>query len=461
MSGPHATWTSRAGFLFATIGFSVGLGNIWRFPWLAGENGGGAFVAVYLVCVAFVALPIVMAELLIGRRGGLTPAATMRKVALAEGRSPKWAIGGWIAILSVFMIGTFYGVIGGWTLAYFWNAISGQLQGVDAASAQALFDALLASPAMLIFWMLLFLLINILIVERGLQKGVERASSILMPLLFAMLLGLCLFALVSGDAVAGLSFLFVPDFSAITANTWLVALGQAFFSVGVGMAAMMLYGAFLPKSVRIPGTAAIVVAADTLVALLAGIAIFPFLFAQGLEPAQGPGLVFVVMPVALQASGFASVALAAFFALLSVAALTSMMSFFEMGAAWGEENGVKRRTMVWGGGVATAVVGLLTVFSLNHAADFHPLGFVPGFEGKTMFDTIDWLSSNLGLTIAGLISALFAGWVMAKDSTAEELGLDPASLAFRGWRFLLRWPVPLTIVALIAGALFGLGETTA
>jgi neurotransmitter:Na+ symporter, NSS family len=458
MSGPHATWTSRAGFLFATIGFSVGLGNIWRFPWLAGENGGGAFVLIYLCCVALITLPIVISELTIGRRGGMTPAATMRKLALAEGKSPKWAAGGWIAMVSVFLIGTFYCVIGGWTLAYIWYASSGELAGIDTAGAQSLFDALMASPAWLIFWMLLFLLANVLIVERGLQKGVERATSILMPLLFLMLIGLCILALAKGDAAAGLRFLFVPDFSVVKPGTWLTALGQAFFSVGVGMAGMMLYGAYLPKEVKIPGTAAVVASADTLVAILAGVAIFPFLFAQGLQPAQGPGLVFVVMPVALQGTGIASFALAVFFALLAVAALTSMIAFFELVAAWGEERGWNRRRTVWGMGASSAAFGLLTVFSLNLAADFHPLGFLAGFEGKTMFDVIDWLTSNLGLTLAGLISALFAGWVLSASSAADELHMRVTDPVFRIWRVLVRWVVPVVVVVLIAAALVGLGD---
>jgi len=460
MSGLHATWSSRAGFMFATIGFSVGLGNIWRFPWLAGENGGGAFVLIYLCCVALITLPIVIAELSIGRRGGLTPAASMRKLALAEGKSPKWAVGGWIAMGSAFLIGTFYCVIGGWTLAYILYAASGRLAGIDTAGAQALFDGLMASPAVLIFWTLLFLLANVLIVERGLQKGVERATTILMPLLFLMLIGLCILALAKGDAAAGLGFLFVPDFSVVKPGTWLAALGQAFFSVGVGMAGMMLYGAYLPKDVKIPGTAAVVASADTLVAILAGVAIFPFLFAQGLQPAQGPGLVFVVMPVALQGTGIASFALAVFFALLAVAALTSMIAFFELVAAWGEERGWKRRKTVWTMGSASAAFGLLTVFSLNLAADFHPLGFLPGFGEKTMFDVIDWLTSNLGLTLAGLVSALFAGWVLSANSAADELGVDLANPIFRLWRLLVRWVVPATIIVLICSAIWGLGQAS-
>jgi len=456
----HGTWSSRLAFLFATIGFSVGLGNIWRFPWLAGENGGGAFVIIYILCVALIALPIVIAELMIGRRGRLSPAASIAAVARAEGRSTGWRIGGIIAILSTFLISTFYVVIGGWTLAYCWYAATGALSGIDTPTAQALFDGLLASPSKLMFWTLMFLIPNVLIVGRGIQGGLERATKLLMPLLFATLVGLCILALVRGDAAAGLSFLFAPDFSEVGASTFAAALGQAFFSVGVGMAGMMMYGAYLPKDVKIPGTAAIVASADTLVAVLAGIAIFPFLFAQGLEPAQGPGLMFVVMPVALQSTGIAGPVAFAFFLLLAIAALTSAIALFETVVAVGEERGMRRSRSVYGLALAIGACSLLSVFSFNIWADVHPLSAIPGFAGKTFFDVIDWLTSNVGLTVAGLISALIAGRVMSSSAVADELGVSVNHPGFRLWRFLIRWPVPLAVAVLIVAAFLGLGETT-
>jgi NSS family neurotransmitter:Na+ symporter len=449
----HASWSSRLSFLFATIGFSVGLGNIWRFPWLAGENGGGAFVLVYLICVLTLVVPLAIAEFLIGRRGGLSPAASVAKLALAEGRSPAWRIGQIIAIVSVLGIGTFYCVIGGWTLAYSWKAATGQLTGLDTVSSKALFDSLLASIPQLAGWTALFLVATGAIVARGLNAGVERATGILMPILFLVIVALAIWALVAGDAKTGLTFLLAPDFSRIHLSTWVAAIGQAFFSVGIGMAGLMLYGAYLPKSVRLPGTAATVALADTSVALLAGVAIFPFLFAQGLEPAAGPGLVFVVMPVAFQAVGAATGIIAfLFFVLLAIAALTSIIGMIEVVAAIGAERGIRRAPLVWGSVALTFLFSFLTIFSFNIWAKVYPLAAVPGFETRTWFDTIDWLTSNVGLTLSGLTTAIFAGWVMSSDAVADELGVSPASGAFRAYRFLLRWPIPAAVLALIGAA---------
>jgi neurotransmitter:Na+ symporter, NSS family len=449
----HGSWSSRLSFLFATIGFSVGLGNIWRFPWLAGENGGGAFVLVYLICVLGLVVPLALAEFLIGRRGGLSPAASIARLAVAEGRNPGWRIGQQIAILSVFGIATFYCVIGGWTLAYSWKAASGELAGLDTVTSKTLFDSLLASIPQLAGWTALFLVATAAIVARGLNAGVERATGILMPILFLVIAALAVWALVAGDAKAGLTFLLAPDFLKINLSTWVAAIGQAFFSVGVGMAGLMLYGAYLPKSVRLPGVAATVALADTSVALLAGVAIFPFLFAQGLEPAAGPGLVFVVMPVAFQAVGPAAGFIAfLFFVLLAIAALTSIIGMLEVIAAIGAERGLRRAPLVWVTTGVTFLLSFLTIFSFNIWSAVHPLAAIPGFETRTWFDTIDWLTSNVGLTLSGLTTAIFAGWVMSSAAIADELGVSPASAGFRAYRFLLRYPIPAAVLALIIAA---------
>jgi NSS family neurotransmitter:Na+ symporter len=443
-------------FLFATIGFSVGLGNIWRFPWLAGENGGGAFVLVYLVCVLVLVVPLALAEFLIGRRGGLSPAASVARLAVVEGRSPAWQVGQIIAIISVLGIGTFYCVIGGWTFAYSWKAATGELSGLDSPASKALFDSLLASIPQLAFWTALFLVATAAIVARGLNAGIERATGILMPILFFVIAALAVWAVIAGDARAGLTFLLAPDFSKIHLATWVAAIGQAFFSVGIGMAGLMLYGAYLPRSVRLPGTAATVALADTTVALLAGVAIFPFLFAQGLEPAAGPGLVFVVMPVAFQAVGAATSIIAfLFFVLLAIAALTSIIGMFEVVAAIGAERGVRRAPLVWITTALTFALSFLTIFSFNIWSGVYPLAAVPGFETRTWFDTIDWLTANVGLTLSGLSTAIFAGWVMSSDAIADELGVSTASPGFRAYRFLLRWPIPAAVLALIVAAFTG------
>ncbi len=453
----HGQWSSRLVFLLAAVGFAVGLGNIWRFPYLAGVNGGGAFVLIYVLCVALVATPIIMAELVIGRRGRMTPVGALARLAAEAGRSEAWGLAGLVPMLAILGIASFYMVIGGWTLSYVWQAATGAFAGVTPAAAEARFNALLASPATLIAWQLLFILVNVLVVLRGLRQGIERASLVLMPALVLMLAGLVAYALATGDARDGLAFLFRPDFSQVTARTWVEALGQAFFSVSVGTAGLIVYGAYLPRRVGIAGSSAVIAASDTAVALLAGMAIFPFVFAYGLSPASGPGLMFVVMPVALSGTAAPGLLTFLFFLLIFVAALTSSIAILETLVAYAVERGVPRRRAVPWASVLVFLLGLLTVFSFNLLAGLYPLSFLPGFERRTFFDSIDWLTSNLGLTIGGLISAVFAGWVMSRAATSDELELRPETPLFRLWRFLLRWPVPAVILILIAVAFAGGG----
>ena len=449
-SPTHQHWSSRLTFLLATIGFSVGLGNIWRFPYLAGESGGGAFVLIYIVCVALIGVPIVMAELAIGRRGGLTPAATMSRIARDEKKSPLWGIAGGFVILTVFLIISYYGVIGGWTLHYVMLGASGALNAVDGETSGSTFNKLLSDPLLLIFWQTVFLGLNVLIVSRGIKRGIEAAVTILMPVLFILLVVLGVYGLIAGDAARGLSFLFRPDFSQVSAKTFLDAIGQAFFSVGVGMGAMMIYGAYLPKSVNIPSTSIVIAFSDTAVALIAGVVVFPFVFAYGVSPAEGPGLVFVTLPAAFAETGAGGIVTTAFFALLAVAAFTSSIALFELLVSWGEEHKWPRLPTALIAAAANWAVGLLTVFSLNRASEYYPLAFLPGYETATMFSAIDRLTSTVGLPLGGMFAALFAGYVMSRASIADELGLDPQGTAFKLWRFIIRWLAPAAIFTLLA-----------
>ncbi len=450
-SGVHQNWSSRMTFILATVGFSVGLGNIWRFPYLAGQNGGGAFVLIYMGCVLLIGIPIVMAELAIGRRGGKTPAATMGLIAARQNKSPIWAWAGGLAMLTGFLIVTYYSVIGGWTLHYVALGSTGALNNIDGETSGAIYKALLSNPWKLVFWQFVFLAINVAIVSRGLKGGIERAVTILMPTLFILLIALAIYGLIAGDAAQGLSFLFRPDFSQVTGQTFLDAMGQAFFSVGVGMAAMMTYGAYLPKTVNIPQTASIIAFADTSVALIAGMAIFPFVFALGLSPSEGPGLVFVTLPAALANLSGGGIAITAFFILLAVAALTSSIALFEVVSSWGEERGWSRQPTIIITAILCFIIGLLTVFSLNIASEFHPMSYIPGYETATMFGVLDRLTATVGLPLGGLFVALFAGWIMSRKSIALELSLDAEGLVFRTWSFLVRWPLPLVITALLIG----------
>ncbi len=442
-------WSSKLAFLLAAIGFSVGLGNIWRFPYLAGTNGGGAFVLLYIACVILIAIPIVVAELAIGRKGGKTPAATMSSIAKANGRSPSWGLVGAFTMVMAFLILTYYFVIGGWTLYYTLLSGGGSLVDVSVQSARAIHDEFLGNPWLIVAFQTVFMAVNVMVSLRSLQKGLERAVIILMPTLFFLLASLAIYGLIVGNGREGLQFMFAPDFDNVTVDTLLSAMGQAFFSIGVGMAALMTYGAYLPKHVSIPRTASTICFADMGIAIVAGMAIFPLVFAYGLSPSEGTGLVFVTIPVALGGVPGGGVVATAFFLLLFVAALTSSLGLFEVLVRWGEERGQKRTNVALVAGIACWVPGLGTVFSSNLAANYFPLNIVPGFEGLTIFEAIDRVSSVLGLQIGGFLLAVFAGYAMSNEMLAEELSIDSSGALFRLWRFALRWPLPLVILALL------------
>jgi NSS family neurotransmitter:Na+ symporter len=446
----HGTWSSRIAFLLAAVGAAVGLGNMWKFPYTGGVSGGGAFVLVYLAAVILVAVPIMIAELAIGRRGRRSPVNSLRRVAEADGANPAWKNVGWVNVGAGFLILTFYSVIAGWAMAYIPKLASGMFTRSDADLVSSEFDALLASPMTLIFWHAVFMALTVFIVARGIQDGIEKAVKFLMPSLFLMLLVLVVYACIAGDFGATLDFMFTFDFSKIDVHVVVAAIGQAFFSVSVAMGLLMTYGAYLPESVPIPRASIIIALADTLVALLAGFAIFPVVFANGLDPAEGPGLVFVTLPLAFGHMPLGALFGTLFFVLLVFAALTSSIALFEPIVSWAEEHkGVKRRSSAFAFGTLAFLIGLLTVFSFNLWGGFHPLDSFEMFAGKTIFDVIDYVASNILLPVGGILIALFAGWGMARSSTLEELGLDDSS-SFAIWRFLIRYVSPIAVAVVLA-----------
>jgi NSS family neurotransmitter:Na+ symporter len=442
------TWSSRLAFLLAAVGASVGLGNIWKFPYLTGVNGGGAFVLIYIGCALLVAIPILIGELLIGRRGRHSPPLAMRALAEESGRSRQWGLVAWMGVIVGYLILSYYSVIAGWATAYFFDAASGQFSGLSAAAVTTHFDQLLASPTRLVFWHTVFMLMTALIISRGVHRGIERAVQILMPALFLMLLALIGYSAYAGDLQAALQFLFQPDFSKINGTTVLTAVGQAFFSIGVAMGLMMAYGAYIPKSVSLTRSAFVIAGVDTAVALLAGIAIFPLVFANDLDPAEGPGLLFVTLPLAFgQMPGgvfFGSL----FFLLLVVAALTSAIAVLEPIVAWAIERFEMSRvravailgTLAW-------LIGLLSAFSFNIWADLRLLGSIPAFANSTPFDLIDYLTANIMMPLGGLLMAIFVGWRMHGKFAAQELALGEG-LMFKLWHFLIRVVVPIAILAI-------------
>lgn len=443
----NITWSTRLTFILAAVGFAVGLGNIWRFPYITGENGGGAFVLIYLVCAFGIGVPLVMSEWAIGRRAGRSGSASSSfgELAVRNGLTQHWAAVGGMAIIAVFMIMLTYTVVTGWTIGYFVQAATGTFHAMDAAASKGVFDQLMGNPLRLAFWHTLVVAVIMFVNSRGLKNGIEKAVRILMPSLFVCLVIMVFYSAAVGNLGAAAAFLFTPDFSQVSGQTVLLALGQAFFSIGVAMAVMVTYGSYLDKSTSIKTNAFIVIFADTAVALLAGLAIFPLVFAHGVEPSAGTGLVFQVLPVAFGELPGGQLFGAIFFLLLIAAALTSCIGNFEPVVAWTEEKlSISRAKAVALAGGAMWLLGLLSVFSLNLLKDFHPLDFFALFEGKTIYGTLDYVSASILLPLGGLLTALFVGWRLPAIEMVEELGLS--KLGFKAWQLLVRFIVPAAIL---------------
>ncbi|MEM9122138.1 MAG: sodium-dependent transporter [Pseudomonadota bacterium] len=441
-------WSGRTAFILAAVGSAVGLGNFWRFPYLAGENGGGAFVLVYLVCVLLVATPLVMAELLIGRRGQASAVASLRRLIDEAGAKGLWVAIGWFGMLAGFLVLSFYSVIAGWILLYLPKAAAG-LGAVDAGEAGALFEGMLRDPAAMMTAHALFMILTVVIVGGGIGGGIERAVRVLMPAFFLLLIFLAIFALIIGDAATGLAFLFSPDFSKLSADVFLSALSQAFFSVSLGFAALITYGSYLRRDVEIPQTSLVVTLTDTLVALVAGLAIFPIVFAFGLQPTQGPGLIFVTLPVAFGQMPFGGLIALIFFVLAAIAALTSSISLLEIIVSWLEEK-VRWPRIVSAGavGLACFALGIATVLSFNAWSDVRPLAGTGLLESATLFDLKDFIATKVCLPIGGLMIAVFVAFILPRPITQDELGLGDGAFAL--WRLLVAGAaIPATIGVLL------------
>ncbi|MCB2096900.1 MAG: sodium-dependent transporter [Parvularculaceae bacterium] len=403
-------WGSRFGFLMAAIGSAVGLGNLWRFPFQAGQNGGGAFVLTYILCVALIAYPVLIGELAIGRHKGLSAVGSTKNLSLDSGHSSKWQIAGWIGFAAAIVILPSYAMISGQIMAYAVMALLGDLHANKGATP--LYNGAWHSFG----WFTAFLVINVGIVMRGVNRGIEAATVFLMPIFFVLLVGLAIFALSSGASAEAISYLFSPRFYELTPQVALAALGQAFFSVGVGAAIMITYGSFLSKDVNIATNAAVIAGADTLVALVAGLLIFPIVFAHGMDPAAGTGLIFGALP--------------AFFFLAFIAALTSSISILMMTRVIGiEQFGLTSRNatvafgfLAWLGGI-----GIVTIDGLG--------------------EKLDWLVGSVLMPLGALTGALLAGWIAPHSTMRDELRRSSNRL-FAYWRAMMRFVVPVAILAI-------------
>ena len=423
------TWGSRFGFIMAAVGSSVGLGNFWRFPYTAGENGGGAFIVIYLLSVALVGLPLLMAEYSMGRKSGMSAIEGVQSLARAEGRSLNWGIVGWVGTLTATFILSFYMVISAWLMAFTFQAFGGAFTGMDAASSGTNFNNTIGQgehPLVSKWYMLMllgiFIAANIFVVGRGVKGGIERAATILMPAFFIMLVVVVGFALTTGDSAAAAEFLLTPKWEDVGFNTFLEAIGQAFFSIGIGVGLMITYGAYLSRQTNIPKSSGLIAGSDTLVALVAGFAIFPIVFAAGLDPAGGPSLFFVSMPVAFGSIPGGAFMAIVFFGLALFAAFTSSISLLEVSVSWLEERqGVTRLGAATGMGVILFLVGAAYVF------------------GPEYLDFMDFVTGNLLLPLGGLLAVIFAGWVLSREMLSTEIG---EGTIMNVWRFLMRWFVP-------------------
>ena len=434
----HGQWSSRLAFVFAATGSAVGLGNIWKFPYITGENGGGAFVLVYLLCIFLIGVPIMMAEVLLGRRGRQSPINTMRELAKDAGAQVYWSWLGWLGVVAGFLILSYYSVIAGWSIAYVVRVASGVFEGATADGVNSIFGQFIADPEKLLGWHSLFMIMTMLVVARGV-KGLERAVRFLMPTLLVLLLLLVGYAMKQGTFEDAVSFLFSADFSKVNSDSVLTAMGHAFFTLSLGMGAIMVYGSYLPSNVSISSTTIIIALADTAVALLAGLAIFPLVFANGLEPGSGPGLIFQTLPIAFGHMAYGAFFGGLFFLLLVFAAWSSSISLIEPAVAWLVENKnmSRMRACIWSG-LAAWVLGIGTVLSFNVTAEVT-------LFGMTFFDLMDYLTANILLPLGGLCIAVFVGWVMKRDDSAAELNIKRAAL-YTGWRFLLRYISPAAVI---------------
>lgn len=431
-------WSNRWAFIMATAGSAVGLGNIWKFPYMTGTNGGSAFVLVYLLCVALIGLPLMMTEIMLGRRAQRNPVDGMARLAAEAGGARIWKGVGYMGIAAGILILSFYSVVAGWVLDYGLRAASGAFSGVDAAQAKQQFSAILADPYELLLWHTIFMFLTMFVVAHGVTSGLERANKIMMPSLIAILLILLGYSLAVGDIRHSLDFMFRPDFSKITPAAVLSAMGHSFFTLSLGMGAVMVYGSYLQRHVSIARASFYVVLTDTLIALIAGVTIFAIVFANGLEPAAGPGLIFQTLPIAFGQMPGGRLFATLFFVLVAFAAWTSSISLVEPAVAWLIENSrLNRARAAFTVGALIWLIGIAVLLSFNAWSEVTLFGL-------SIFDQIDKLTTNIMLPLGGLLMAVFAVWVMHAAHAQEELALHDRD--YRRWLFVTRYVAPAAIV---------------
>lgn len=428
---------SRLGIIAAAAGSAIGLGNIWKFPYIVGENGGAAFIIVYLICIALIGFPVMLSEFIIGRKAQKNAIGSFKK--LAPGT--PWFLTGWMGVAAAFFILAFYGVVAGWCLDYIIKAVTNSFAGLSPEEIGGAFGALISSPWKPIIFQILFMVLTTYIVIAGVKDGIEKYAKILMPLLLVIIIILDIRAITLPGAGAGLAFLFKPDFGSLTPEGVLTALGHAFFSLSLGMGTMITYGSYIQKKENLAETAVQVTIADTLIALLAGIAIFPAVFAFGIQPGEGPGLVFATLPNVFEKMFGGYFFGILFFLLLSVAALTSTISILEVVVAYVvEDMKVSRKK------AAIVTATLITLLGIPCALSFGPMAEAKFILGKNFFDTLDYFASNWFLPLGGLFISLFVGWILGKEKVEEEIKEGGHKVSYLPiFMFLARFIAPIAI----------------
>lgn len=435
MSSP-TNWTSRIGFILSAAGSAIGLGAIWKFPYTAGTNGGAVFFLIFLGLTLLVGLPVLLAEFLIGRKSGKNAIDAFKTLAPAG----AWAWIGRVGVLACFVLLSFYSVVGGWVLQYVVHAFSGAIH--PDADFAALFGESIANPYSAIAYQAVFMLLTIVVVAKGVANGIEKASGYLMPALFIMFILLAVRSLMLPGAMEGVEFLLRPDFSKVTSATFLTALGQAFFALSLGVSAMITYAAYLDKNHNMISSASSVMWLNMLISLLAGLVIFPAVFAFGFEATAGPGLIFIVLPAVFQKMPFGTALFAVFMLLVTFATLTSAFAMLETVIAAAIHQREERRSRItWIAGVAILLLGIPSALSFGVMAEWK-------IFDKTVFDLWDFLISSLIMPIGALFTAIFVAWVLPKKEVIEHMlsGYDGNPKVVILWYQVLRYLAPIAII---------------
>ena len=444
--GMHGAWASRWTFIMAATGSAVGLGNMWKFPYVAGSNGGGAFVIIYLLCILMIGVPVMMAEVMIGRQGRQSPINSMKDLVSEHHINRSWLSIGWLGVVAGLLILSFYAVIAGWALKYIFLLASGDLQSASGESASAVFSSLLSDPQGLIFWQTIFLFLCVIVVMGGVKKGLGLAVEILMPVLFVVILLLLIFCIFNTNMADSIKFLFSFNFSDLSGRSILEAMGQAFFTLSIGMGAIMAYGAYMPQDASIGKTVMTVAFFDSLVAIVSGLIIFSIVFSTaGLEPTAGPGLMFISLPIAFGNMSAGLFVGAIFFILVSIAAWSSAISLLEPSVAWlMEERNMGRVQANISIVVIAWILGIGSVLSFNYWQEYKLLGF-------TYFDFLDFLTSNIMLPLTGLLIAVFVGYIISPRIIDSQINSNTRWKS--SWITLLKFVAPIAILIVFAAGI--------